>query len=581
MNSSFVVAGHCHMRLLDQNIILGDILVQENLFAFRGELDLFPQASPLQVKGGLRGVITNRKFAFQGDMDVRLFTMTLVGGNVYLSNSGFFLQGILFDQSVSLSLIKKADNLIEFNGGLDKALVLGNVFRLCDPLDQKKGPSLTISGPQPPAFMLRGEIELLGIKQSVVIAVKEDNFIAVLDGKIWNLFECRLTLAGRDLNKLGEFSFEVVFINGLDELVLALSNEINKILNWASDELGEARGAVTNARSAVKKGLAAEKQRLRAEAEKRKKIFLDARKGLDAQIDRLSKEIDKHLRNIAGFQRQIEAESRKFSGQIAKAQRDLNTAQRAVNTILGEIRRTEKWYNSLPAVNWPWKPSKSKEWVWVGPKIAGLYTAYGTSTAALQSAKLYLAGINELQKNSVGALRLSLNGAVAAKNAADKSRKRVQRDLDTLIKNTPAWVINPELIVVEITDIVAGAMLDFANGFLEVAQKAVEGGQGILKLCDTLLKDELPVKINSARFAGKLGTAVGMVFRVSLDVEYRDMLTRQIVNREVQLVIDFNNLPKTAANLVTLLFNPLAKNQQALIAARAKYDQEVGQAISG
>lgn len=571
-NSSFVVAGHCHLALLDQNIFLGDVLVQDDLFAFRGELDLFPENPIFQVKGAMSGIITNRKFDFRGDMNVTLCAMTLSGGSVHFSSRGFFLKIVLFNQSLSLGLVKKNEALFEMKGAMDKALVLGDVFRLCDPQDINRGPGILIAGPCPPIFELRGRLNFLGVSQEVNIAVKEDNFCAVLNCDLWNKFNSRLTLTGRDLTRLGEINFEVVFENGLKELVEAVRDEVNRVFNQAQDHLDYANEVVEKTGAIVNEGLEAQRQRILKEAEVLRENYRKANKNLHEELDRISGQIDDYIGELRNLHGKIGRESRKFSAQIGKAKNDLTLAQNDVNKILYEIRQTENWYRSLPDTSWPWLPSKTREWVWVGPKIGGLYAAYGTATLALGAARSFLHSIDQLQKKVINDLKYLVQGVEAAKAAADRSRTAVSRDIDELLAQTPAWVLNPELIVVEIADSVSKSLFDLAGGFLEIARETVEA---VRTICNELLdRATFPLMIKSARFGGRIGAASGMAFEVEMDVEYYDLATKSFIDHKLHIQVDFNDLPRTAVDLIASLFPTLAENDRKLLEEKIKYEQK-------
>ena len=115
-----------------------------------------------------------------------------------------------------------------------------------------------------------------------------------------------------------------------------------------------------------------------------------------AEIRNAKAEVEKIYGEIERMRLTVKREREAVQRKLRSARSSVRSAQREVNKIKRSINSTKRYYNSLPATNWPWKPSKAREWVWVGPKLAGLYTAYGVATAALEAAKLVLKGIEKL-----------------------------------------------------------------------------------------------------------------------------------------------------------------------------------------
>lgn len=229
------------------------------------------------------------------------------------------------------------------------------VSRVCGAsLVPKLGPQLylRISPYSIPEFYISGYAELLGISVDAFISISSSGLDADLQGKIWNLFEANLRL-----KIASDLSYMYIKAEMRNDFFVRIREEaIKKIRETAAAAVREIEGAQEELRKA------------------------------QAEVDRLLKAIE-NMRSI------VRAEREAISRQLKSVQAAIDGAQRNVNSILDEINRTERYYNSLPDVS-ATRASKATAWIWVGPKLAGLYVAYGAATAALQAAKLVLQGID-------------------------------------------------------------------------------------------------------------------------------------------------------------------------------------------
>ncbi len=86
------------------------------------------------------------------------------------------------------------------------------------------------------------------------------------------------------------------------------------------------------------------------------------------------------------------AEVETIQTEIDKINNNINEKQLKVDTIKTEIDKTNDYYKNLPPIR------KAFEWIWIGPKLAGLYIARGVATAGLETARGVSTGSLELAK---------------------------------------------------------------------------------------------------------------------------------------------------------------------------------------
>ncbi len=206
-----------------------------------------------------------------------------------------------------------------------------------------------------PQLYLAASISLFGFSQSLIVSVSDAGITFALEGTIFDLFRASLTIRA-SLPSMGAN-------NGMTSLYIKA--ELH------NDFFAELRKKV---RDAIE-GLAS---------------------GAIAAIDEAQAEVEKLYDVVEKMRRQVRAERMAAIRTLRAAERRVDAAQRKIDGILNEIESTKRYWESLPSADWPWKPSKARDWVWIGPKLAGLYIAYGVATAALELVKLALRGLQGL-----------------------------------------------------------------------------------------------------------------------------------------------------------------------------------------
>jgi hypothetical protein len=213
---------------------------------------------------------------------------------------------------------------------------------LLSKIGDKTGPYFYLHlSPDVPEVVLAAKIELLGISSSLYIAFIDGQMEFTITGKILDLFQATLTVkAPSDLTSL--------YIKA--EMKNDLFAEIRKIALAAINDVANKA---------------------------------------TAEIDNARREVEKLYGVIEAMRRQIRRERRALISALQSAQNKVNGASNKVDSLLGEIRRTENHWNSLPAFS-ATRESKATAWVYIGPKLAGLYAAYGIAKGVLKLANIAL-----------------------------------------------------------------------------------------------------------------------------------------------------------------------------------------------
>lgn len=335
-------------------------------------------------------------------------------------------------------------------------------------LAPKAGPQLyvNLSRYRSPELYISGFASVLGISSDVFVRVQRSGLAADVRGALFGLFEARIQLRA-SLN----LSHMYIKAELRNDFFARLREEAIKAIH----------------------SFAAEGERALDEA------MADIRSA-QGKVDRL-------LLDIENMRFQVKQEREALSRRLRQLQDELDGAQRSVNSLLEEIERTKEWYASLPAVNWPWSPSKARDWVWVGPKLAGLYIAYGVATAVLKVARLAL--------------------EVA----------------DFLVLNLPLD-LDPRLVALWAAHGVATAALNAAEGALRGTKALMRGFAWVAEQVVRLALGEL-FDIRYAMFEGEFSNAKSLMkVQVVAEIVFLRM------NLRPEFTLDFSNISGTANALI-------------------------------
>lgn len=335
-------------------------------------------------------------------------------------------------------------------------------------LAPKMGPQLYInlSRYRSQELYISGFASVLGISSDVFVRVQRSGLAADVRGALWGLFDARIQLRA-SLN----LSHMYIKAELRNDFFARLREEAIKAIH----------------------SFAAEGERALDEA------MADIRSA-QGRVDRL-------LLDIENMRFQVKQEREAISRRLRQLQDELDGAQRSVNSLLDEIERTKEWYASLPGVNWPWSPSKARDWVWVGPKLAGLYIAYGIATAVLKVARLAL-------------------------EAADFLVLSLPLDLD------------PRLVALWAAHGVATAALKVAEGAMLGTKALMRGFAWVAEQVVRLALGEL-FDIRYAMFEGEFSNAKSLMkVKVVAEIVFLRM------NLRPEFTLDFSNISGTANALI-------------------------------
>lgn len=335
-------------------------------------------------------------------------------------------------------------------------------------LAPKPGPQmyLSLSPFSTPELYISGYASVLGINADTFIHLQKSGLVADLRGTLWGLFDARLRL-----KVASNLSYVYVRADLRNDFYARLREEavraIQGFTKQAENELDQAMQTIRAAQQ----------------------------------------QVDRCLLELEDMRRLVKQEREAISQRLRQAQDALDGAQRSVNGLLYEIQSTIQWYGSLPDVSWPWNASKARDWVWVGPKLAGLYIAYGVATAALTVAKGMLACV------------------------------------DFLVLNIPLDM-DPRIVALWTKYGVCTAGLTTAQAALAATKGVVRGFAWVLEQVVRLALGEL-FDVRSAMFEGEFSSArSAMKVNMVADIVFLKM------NLHVQFEMDFSNVAGTADRLV-------------------------------
>lgn len=357
----------------------------------------------------------------------------------------------------------------------DSAIILAKKMEpsvICHrPLQTKRGPQayLRLSPYEASELYISGYASFLGISVDTYLSISSAGFDGQFKGNIWGLFKVELIL-----QVAPDFSDVYVKVEMRNDFFARIREEAVAAIRKAADA---AVNEISGAQEKVK----------------------DAQK----EVDKLLDEIE-HTRAVIRGER--EAASRAFRA----AQRKVDAASREVDHILDEIESTKRWYNSLPGADVPWKPSKARDWIWVGPKLAGLYIAYGVAKGALWLAKKVLQG------------------------------------MDWLVQNIPIDM-DPRIVALFTAYGVATAALKIAEGLLEGTKYIVQGAAYVAEQITRLALGEL-FDIRYAKFEGRFSSAITRV-----DIEAHIVFLKQ--NLIIHFWFDKDDIAGSIGSLVTGLID--------------------------
>lgn len=175
-------------------------------------------------------------------------------------------------------------------------------------------------------------------------------------------------------------------VDSFNSQISALRQTIQAERDQAQQKVQSAQQSVASAQQKVNdlnSQIAAMHNTVQAERDQAQQKVRSAQQ----QVNNAQASVDSLNQQLANTRAIIMTERANAQRQIDQAQQQVNNAQNSVNSLQDQINSLNNWYYSLPKVDWPWKDSQTSRAADYGIRIAGLYTALGTATGALQAAQ--------------------------------------------------------------------------------------------------------------------------------------------------------------------------------------------------
>lgn len=350
-----------------------------------------------------------------------------------------------------------SDNGIEGAGKLDK-IEIGPLK-----VSGEKGDDMSLGlalTPSNQSFSLDGAISFLGAKKGAFVDVSTKGIEFKFEENFFNLLTFQIE--GKSLGSISK-------PKSLDfQLAADMQNDITSFLkNDVSKKINDALDAATEDIEAAQKKVDQAEKAYRGEYDKADKELSDAQGKADAYLKKLTANVAKakadyqrevskaqakldkakaaynkafndaknavskaerdynsgiataqanvakaerdYNSGVSAAQAKVDKAERDYKNSIGSAQNSVDSAQRKVNAIKKDIESTKRTISKL---KWYEKPAAA----YYGSKLAAYYTAYGTATAALQTAKAFLEGVKYggsyvAFESAKGALQAAKTGA--------------------------------------------------------------------------------------------------------------------------------------------------------------------------
>ena len=415
---------------------------------------------------------------------------------------GTQLEGTMYFWGLRAYGYLKIDYLdgVEVKGDVEP-INLAGIFKLTGATGKPK-PSLylKVSPKTVPNLDISGAVELLGIRSETQIRLSDSGFTFTTIGKIFDLFECTLEVRGQNLTQGGDFFIVATMRNDLLEyLRREASNAIKAAADEATRSLSDAQNAVASAQRNVDK-LNTDINNMRQTIQRERDRDAQRMRDAQAAVASAQREVDKLNTDINNMRQTIQRERDRDSGRMRDAQGAVQRAQNDVNSLQGEIDNTkrrieqlkqdisnkERWFNQSK-----WY-EKSYRWAELsayatakGSEIAGLYTYIGgveaskaTANGVLEGAKQVVRGLEKTIVNFPIDADVRIAGLFTARETATAALSVATQTLQGLKVSIGAIADVGQFIV----KYSLGGLLDVKSARFEATLMAARGGSVSLAL---------------------------------------------------------------------------------------------------
>ena len=415
---------------------------------------------------------------------------------------GTQLEGTMYFWGLRAYGYLKIDYLdgVEVKGDVEP-INLAGIFKLTGATGKPK-PSLylKVSPKTVPNLDISGAVELLGIRSETQIRLSDSGFTFTTIGKIFDLFECTLEVRGQNLTQGGDFFIVATMRNDLLEyLRREASNAIKAAADEATRSLSNAQDAVASAQRNVDK-LNTDINNMRQTIQRERDRDAQRMRDAQAAVASAQREVDKLNTDINNMRQTIQRERDRDSGRMRDAQGAVQRAQNDVNSLQGEIDNTkrrieqlkqdisnkERWFNQSK-----WY-EKSYRWAELsayatakGSEIAGLYTYIGgveaskaTANGVLEGAKQVVRGLEKTIVNFPIDADVRIAGLFTARETATAALSVATQTLQGL-KVSIGSIADVGQFIVKYS---LGGLLDVKSARFEATLMAARGGSVSLAL---------------------------------------------------------------------------------------------------
>ncbi|MFT4553371.1 MAG: hypothetical protein ACI9S8_002009 [Chlamydiales bacterium] len=570
----FGVGGDISIVIPESHTLLeGKVKASNTGFAVDGSFSLFPDSWPISAKGKLNGMIKSNEFSLHGEATAQLGNLTLVNPSATISNNLVALSGTFLNQSLSLKILKE-NNLLTASADLSINILatkiqskmkidsqgMVSVAGLMEPINLPGVLKITGTngqgGPQAnfilrpgeiPDADLKVEVSLLGVKGTHDMEVRKNKLSYVMNGKLNNQVQCRLTLSGSNLSESGSLQAEG-FISGFTELEQHIQRGFGQSVQAANNEIQKAEDRVNRAKATYDAEFQKVQQQLTQEANNRKSAATQAKNQAQSAVDAavaVVNAVEQKIGNIKSSAEQVALDAAAKGKEAADA-----VAQQFQNIANGtqeKLNAHERWWNGLNGAQ-----------KFFG--AAGYAAVKGTLTIARDAANAAVAAKRVLfdgmyqtflkAQQNLSNFTNSLMGEKGLAQQALNQAKQVLEEANGVYNSLPDWVISPEKIIVEVGRRVGRGPLDAAELFLKTTKDSLSGIQALSQH----LGAAVPIKVESATFSTDVNALTGM--RVNLDFTARYItVSGEWKSEQMSLDIDFANLGQTSATLLKKLLS--------------------------
>lgn len=518
------------LALLGHRVLDGSVSISDQGLAVSGNLDLFPDGSPVDLFGQLTGRISSDELYLDGSLRLTITdSFTLASARTIITGDGLTVDVALLNQGVHLSLLRDGD-VVVLHAGMDTINI--------DGLFIMRGPQVYINTAH--GLRIVGGVTVLGIGVNGELGYVKDHFWIQIEGSLFGLFEASVGLQSRTMATSADITVSADMKSSFNHQLA------QRVIDYMQDKKNSLNQAFQDAQAEV--------ERWKNALKDYDKQIADTRADFKAKMDDVNRQIDDANRQLGQYNADIE----RFNGQVEARRREIrdynngitqklqsyidavNSAQAEVNRLAPIVKAKENYVKKHP-----WDLKAASELAGLEIEFHGAQGVLEAAKKSLEAAKKSYTYLSEATDSilkgfqaSLKAAQDGLNKTQGLVNELNNQLSQLQQGLDNALKRlgdlrqATDWSLNQ------------------ANAFLDGLRQA---SGGLLDLLNQIADWSLGVllDVSEAHFSGNLNIVNGG--KVSLHV----VMTVQ-GNRE-DYVVDFNfyNFDDGARSLAEKVMNGL------------------------